>query len=44
MKGMRFRGIWYVVWKGLLLPSGRTIEESLEYYRRLCEVGGGEKQ
>jgi hypothetical protein len=38
MTGFRYRGIWYTLYRGIPLPTGRTVAEHFAYLRRLIDL------
>lgn len=42
MKGFRYHGIWYTLYHGIPLPTGRTVAEHFAYLRRLIDIDKGE--
>ena len=42
MTGFRVHGIWYTLYHGIPLPTGRTVAEHFAYLRRLIDVDKGE--
>lgn len=39
MTGFRVHGIWYTLYHGIPLPTGRTVAEHFAYVRRLIDKG-----